>query len=223
MTAIGGVTANNTGTAAQDQAGLVGNYETFLTLLTTQLQNQSPLDPMDANQFTEQLVQYSGVEQQIKANQQMENLVAMTVANNALSSLSFVGKTVTIDGSKGNLTDGSTLTWKYEMPEDAKGTVTIRNASGEIVKIEQGISFSAGNQSYEWNGKNSAGVRMGPGSYSIQIDAIDEAGNNVAATTDQTGVVDKVDVTSSDPLLIIGEQTVSMSQIKSVAQTSTSN
>ena len=200
MTTIGGVSANNAGTAVQDQAGLVGNYETFLTLLTTQLQNQSPLDPMDANQFTEQLVQYSGVEQQIKSNQQMENLVAMTAANNALSSLSFVGKTVTIDGSKGNLTDGNTLTWKYEMPQDAKGTITIRNAGGEIVTIQQGVDFKSGAQSYEWNGKNSAGVRMAPGSYSIQIDAIDEDGANVAATTDQTGVVDKVDVSSTNPL-----------------------
>lgn len=220
MTAVGGVSAGTQGTAQKDQAGLVGNYETFLTLLTTQLKNQSPLDPMDANQFTEQLVQYSSVEQQIKANQQMENLVAMSAANNALNSLNFVGKTVTIDGSKGNLTNGGTLTYKFDMPSDAKGTVTIRNASGQVVTVKQGVEFKSGAQTYEWNGKNSAGVRMAPGTYSIQIDALDASGNNVAATTDQTGTVDKVDVSSSNPLLIIGGQAIAMSQVKSIAQTS---
>jgi flagellar basal-body rod modification protein FlgD len=219
MTAVGGVSAGTQGTAQQDQAGLVGNYETFLTLLTTQLKNQSPLDPMDANQVTEQLVQYSGVEQQIKANQQMENLVAMSAANNALNSLNFVGKTVTIDGSKGNLTNGNTLTYKFNMPSDAKGTVTIRNASGQVVTVKQGIEFKSGDQSYEWNGKNSAGVRMAPGTYSIQIDALDSNGNNVAATTDRSGKVDKVDVSGSNPLLIIEGQAIAMAQVKSIAQT----
>ncbi len=61
---------------------------------------------------------------------------------------------------------------------------------------------------------------MAPGTYSIQIDALDASGNNVAATTDQTGTVDKVDVSSSNPLLIIGGQAIAMSQVKSIAQTS---
>jgi flagellar basal-body rod modification protein FlgD len=176
---------------------------------------------MDANQFTEQLVQYSGVEQQIKANEKMQSLVAMTASSNALASLSFVGKTVTIDGSKANLTDGNTATWKFNMPEASKGTITIRNAAGNVVTTKQGIDFSSGDQSYEWNGKNSAGVRMPAGSYSIQIDAINTEGVKVSAGTDQTGKVDKVDVSGSEPLLIMGSQTVAMSQVKSIAQTST--
>ncbi|MGY4482257.1 flagellar hook assembly protein FlgD [Bradyrhizobium sp. LM3.2] len=73
-------------------ATLAGNFQTFLTLLTTQLQNQNPLDPLDTNQFTQQLVQFAGVEQQLKTNDSLSQLVTLQQTTQATQALGFVGK-----------------------------------------------------------------------------------------------------------------------------------
>jgi hypothetical protein len=87
--------ASTTSAAANAQKSLSGNFETFLTLLTTQLKNQDPLSPMDSNQFTQQLVQFSQVEQQINSNKNLESLIALTKSQSATSAVSYLGKTLT--------------------------------------------------------------------------------------------------------------------------------
>ena len=98
-------------------ATLAGNFQTFLTLLTTQLQNQNPLDPLDTNQFTQQLVQFAGVEQQLKTNDQLTSLVALQQTAQATQALDFVGKTAVVDGSTAALTNAS-ATWDLNVPTD---------------------------------------------------------------------------------------------------------
>src|SRR5689334_16773248 len=85
---------------------IAGNFQTFLTLLTTQLQNQNPLDPLDTNQFTQQLVQFASVEQQIKMNTQLQSLVSLQQTAQNSQALGFVGKTVTVKGATAPLTNG---------------------------------------------------------------------------------------------------------------------
>ncbi len=93
-------TASTDKTAAtKSSTGLADNFQTFLTLLTTQLQNQNPLDPLDTNQFTQQLVQFAGVEQQLKSNDQLKTLVALQKSAQATQALIYVGNTVAVDGS----------------------------------------------------------------------------------------------------------------------------
>src|SRR3954465_13396221 len=84
--------------------GIADNFQTFLTLLTTQLQNQNPLDPLDTNQFTQQLVQFAGVEQQLRTNDQLASLVSLQQTTQATQALGFVGKTAVVDGATTNLT-----------------------------------------------------------------------------------------------------------------------
>src|SRR5437773_28205 len=79
--------------------GIADNFQTFLTLLTTQLQNQSPLDPLDTNQFTQQLVQFAGIEQQMKGNDALTSLVSMDKSAQSTQALAFVGQKVAVDGS----------------------------------------------------------------------------------------------------------------------------
>src|SRR5712671_4819345 len=88
-------TSNSTGI---DKNTLAGNFQTFLTLLTTQLKNQNPLDPLDTNQFTAQLVQFAQVEQQLKSNDQLTTLVSLQKTAQATQALIFVGETVAVDG-----------------------------------------------------------------------------------------------------------------------------
>src|SRR3954452_8837080 len=103
--------------------GIADNFQTFLTLLTTQLQNQNPLDPLDTNQFTQQLVQFAGVEQQLKSNDQLKSLIEIEKSAQATAALAYVGNTVAVDGSTAKF-DGS-ATWNLKSDKAATATVTI--------------------------------------------------------------------------------------------------
>src|SRR4026208_2174381 len=99
------VTPTGTGTPsapianATDQATLANNFNTFLQLLTTQLKNQNPLDPLDTNQFTHQLVQCAQVEQQMRQNDRLATLISIEKSAQATVALSYVGQTVVVDGA----------------------------------------------------------------------------------------------------------------------------
>src|SRR5580704_13803409 len=108
---------------------LAGNFQTFLTLLTTQLQNQNPLDPLDTNQFTSQLVQFASVEQELKTNDQLTTLVSLQQTAQSTQALTFVGKTAVVDGSTAALTN-SQATWDISVPSNATVNVSITNPSG---------------------------------------------------------------------------------------------
>src|ERR1700742_4679470 len=92
-----------TATATQDVASkqLAGNFDTFLTLLTTQLQNQDPMNPMDSNQFTQQLVEFSQVEQQIDTNDNLKSLISLGQSRSTADAVGYLGKAVTISNGKG--------------------------------------------------------------------------------------------------------------------------
>src|SRR3982075_4425230 len=100
---------SSTGSSLTSTAGttLAGNFQTFLTLLTTQLQNQNPLSPLDTNQFTQQLVQFAGVEQQLKTNEELTSLVTLQQTAQSTQALGFVGKTAVVDGATTKLTNGA--------------------------------------------------------------------------------------------------------------------
>src|SRR5215213_10519401 len=118
-------------TSVANKASLAQNFDTFLSLLTTQLQNQNPLEPLDTNQFTQQLVQFAQVEQQLRSNDQLETLVALQKSTQASAALDFVGKTVVISGATTHLgTDGTTV-WTFSSPKPATASVTIRDSTGQ--------------------------------------------------------------------------------------------
>src|SRR6187200_3618764 len=111
-------------TGSTASTGLADNFQTFLTLLTTQLQNQNPLDPLDTNQFTQQLVQFAGVEQQLKTNDQLSNLVSLQQTMQATQALDFVGKNAVVDGSTATMTN-SAATWQLGIPTASTLTINI--------------------------------------------------------------------------------------------------
>src|SRR5246500_1830225 len=90
---------------------IAGNFQSFLELLTTQLQNQNPLDPLDTNQFTQQLVEFAGVQQQLNTNDSLATLVSLQQTAQSTQALGFVGKTAVVNGSTAGLTNGS-ATWE---------------------------------------------------------------------------------------------------------------
>ena len=104
---------------------LAGNFDTFLQLLTTQLQNQDPLDPLDTNQFTQQLVEFASVEQQVDMNTNMQTLISLQQTSEATSAMQFLGANVTLSGSTATLAAGRRRLGSLNSPSPATANVTI--------------------------------------------------------------------------------------------------
>lgn len=195
---------------------LSGNYELFLTLLTTQIQNQDPLDPLDSAEYTNQLVQYSSVEQSIQTNQYLETLVSAMEASRASSYVSYLGAEVTASGSSTMLTGGE-ANWSYNVSEAATGTVEIRNTSGALI-YSGDMEMAKGSGTYSWDGTTNSGTKADDGSYSISFKMKDSAGNTETVSTQFTGVVDEVDLSSGEAYLKIGSLRIPVSSVLSVSK-----
>jgi flagellar basal-body rod modification protein FlgD len=219
--AVSAPAANNGSSSSKSQtssnatASIANNFQTFLTLLTTQLQHQNPLDPLDTNQFTAQLVQFASVEQQMKQNEQLASLISIEKTAQSTQALAFVGNTVAVDGSKTQF-DGS-ATWNIKAPKDTNATITITNSAGQTAYTGN-FSLNQGNASFVWDGKGTDGTQWPKGSYTLSATGKDSGGNNVAISTEVQGVVDSVDLTASPPLLSIGGQTYTTDQIRRVVR-----
>jgi flagellar basal-body rod modification protein FlgD len=199
---------------------IAGNFSSFLTLLTTQLQNQNPLDPLDTNQFTQQLVQFASVEQQMNMNTQLKTLVSLQQTAQNSQALGFVGKTVTVTGTTAPLTNGQAQ-WTFNPPSPATATFTVTDSTGQTVFSKTG-TVQPGAQAFNWNGLDSNGRQWADGNYTLTITATGANGQSVAIPTTVTGVVNSVDLTQNPPLLSIGGKTYTLNQILSVQQPSSS-
>ena len=213
-------TATGTKAASTATTGIADNFQTFLTLLTTQLQNQNPLDPLDTNQFTQQLVQFAGVEQQLKQNEQLKSIVDLEKSAQATQALVYVGNNVAVDGSKAQF--DKSATWNFKSDKATTAQITITNSAGQTAYTGS-YALKQGNSSFVWDGKGNDGVQWPAGSYTVTATGKDSSGNNVAISTEVQGIVDSVDLTASPPLLSIGGQTYTTDKIKRVVrQTATS-
>ncbi len=220
MTTIGaGVTAavsNSSASSAVSGQTLANNFTTFLQLLTTQLKNQNPLDPLDTNQFTQQLVQFAQVEQQLKSNDQLATLVSLQKSAQQTQALSFVGLTVAVDGTSAELRNG-VAAWGFNISKPATATVNITNSAGATV-YSGSYSVTAGTQNFVWDGRNNSGAQQADGIYKIAITARDASGQTTAVTTETVGVVDSVDMTETPPMLTIGGSDYALDKIKRVVR-----
>jgi len=194
---------------------LAGNFQTFLTLLTTQLQNQNPLDPLDTNQFTQQLVQFAGVEQQLKTNDSLATLVTMQQTAQATQALQFVGKTAIVEGSITALSD-SKATWELNVPTTSTINISIANSAGQTVFTGTYSANAGDNQPFRWDGRGNDGTQWPDGLYKLTATAQDSTGNTVAIPTQVGGIVSAVDLTQSPPMLSINGQSYTISQIKAI-------
>jgi len=208
-------TASSTATT-----GIADNFQTFLTLLTTQLQNQNPLDPLDTNQFTQQLVQFAGVEQQLKSNDQLKSLIDIEKSAQSTQALVYVGNTVAVDGSTAQF--DTAATWNFKTEKDTTATITITSSTGQTA-FTGTYPLKQGDSSFVWDGKGNDGVQWPAGTYTMSATGKDSSGNSVAISTEVQGIVDSVDLTASPPLLSIGGQTYTTDKIKRVVRQTASS
>ncbi|MGH6829380.1 MAG: flagellar hook assembly protein FlgD [Rhizomicrobium sp.] len=213
-TSIPSSTAGTASTTGNAMNQLSGNFDTFLQLLTTQLQNQDPLDPMDTSQFTQQLVEYSQVEQQIDTNSNLQTMIGQGQSQSAAYATGYLGKTVTVGGGQGSLSGGQ-ANWTYNLAADSTSTtLTVTDANGNTVFTGPGKT-GAGDNVFTWNGNDNNGNPLPAGSYTLSVNAQNN-GTTVTSTVSSSGVVSEVDMTNGAPELLIGSVAVPLSKVTRV-------
>jgi flagellar basal-body rod modification protein FlgD len=212
-------TAASAGLAGSQQ--LAGNFDTFLQLLTTQLQNQDPLDPLDTNQFTQQLVEFASVEQQVDMNTNMQTLISLQQTSEATSAMQFLGSSVTLSGTSATLASGSPATWSLNSPSPATAQVTITGANGQVAYTGT-TSLNAGTQTYSWNGQGNNGVTWPAGQYTLAINATGASGQTVTVATQIEGTVTGVNLSQNPPQLTVNGQGYPITAVQSINSGSTS-
>ena len=201
-----------TSAAAADGKKLAEDFDDFLVLLTTQLQNQDPMDPMDSAEFTNQLVSFTAVEQQIQTNQNLETLADLSRLNNVGSVASYLGNEALIEAPSGDhTTDG--ISWQYSN-NDATESLVLRvvNEAGSTVYERTG-NTGLGVHEFNWDGYNNAGTLMEPGNYSLEISAVDDAGDTLKPGIAVQETITAVDTTGLEPMFTIGPNTVGQTSI----------
>src|SRR5712691_818300 len=156
-------------TSGTDRATIAGNFTTFLQLLTTQLKNQNPLDPLDTNQFTQQLVSFAQVEQQLKANDQLKALVALQQTAQTTQALTFVGATVSVDGATARLANHH-ASWSFSVSKPSSATIVISDQSGQTAYTGT-FTVQAGTQQFAWGGDGTDGRLWADGNFKITVTA----------------------------------------------------
>tara|TARA_B100001540_G_scaffold152449_1_gene135014 strand:+ start:59 stop:757 length:699 start_codon:yes stop_codon:yes gene_type:complete len=189
--------------SAEASAKLEEDLNRFLNLLVTQLKNQDPLDPLDANEFTSQLVQFASVEQQIYQNTNLEKMLNLQETSQISSMVDFIGQRIEFLGQKLPLEDGSSE-FSYVMPAGVKdANVNISNSSGTNVFYAE-ANASQGKHSINWDGKDKNGIQQPDGYYTILVSGKDASGNLVPVEHLVTGKVSGAGVDNGVVKLFIG-------------------
>jgi flagellar basal-body rod modification protein FlgD len=187
--------------AAKDRIGLADDFDSFLQLLTTQLKNQDPLAPLDANQFTQQLVQFSAVEQAIKTNDALGQLLSVMRGDQIARSVDYLGAEA--EGRAIRLGEGGPARVHYRLDQSAAQVrIEIYDGAGRLVATRQGET-GAGSHSLDWNAQGQSGAPLPAGLYRVEIVASDAAGQAVPVTTTIRGMVDGVEIDGDRLMLSI--------------------
>lgn len=205
---------------ASSAATLSDNFDTFLTLLTTQLQNQDPLEPMDSSEFTNQLVQYSNVEQSIQQNANLEKMISMFQTQGLTTATGYIGKEVTALTDTAYHTD-SGANWIYSLESQADTVnVVVTDASGKTVYSGTGETGS-GEHEFVWNGRDANGNPLPEGFYTLQITAKAADGTEIPNDIYLRDKVTSVEVANGQPVLVVGGMPVTLDQLAIVKTQST--
>jgi flagellar basal-body rod modification protein FlgD len=198
-------------------SSLASDQTTFLKLLTTQLKNQDPLSPMDTNQFTQQLVAMTGVQQQILSNQLLQQMVGQQ--GGLGNSVGLIGKEVKVNTGAATL-QGGDAQWHYTLPAGAaSATFTVIDAQGNTVWSEDQSGLSVGDHTFEWDGKDLTGLQRPDGTtFGLKITAKAADGSAVASQTWLQGTVSSIQQINGETVAIVDGTQVPLSLIATVEQ-----
>lgn len=200
------------------QAKLEDDLNKFLNLLVTQLKNQDPLDPMDATEFTSQLVQFASVEQQIYQNSNLEKLLNATHVNQVSNLSGYLGTTVEGVGNEFILENGQAK-FTYDLFDQAStNAIIIQDASGKVV-FTTGGELEAGQHTFQWDGKDDLGNQLPDGQYKVVIAAQDDAGLEIETEETVFGRVTAAGAEDGQVTLYMGDVAMPLGSVRSVSET----
>ena len=198
---------------AQQSVSLAEDFTQFLTLLTTQLQNQDPLSPLDSNEFTNQLVQFSQVEQGINTNSKLDDLLSLQLNGAATSALGYVGLDVQYVSAEVSLEQGQSSTIRYSLDGAATTSkINIFDEAGQLVQsvdAEKGV----GAHVFEWNGRDLLNNELPSGTYVVRVDSLDLNEDVVNTTTVVQSRVKGIEQQDGIVYALVGERAVPISEI----------
>jgi flagellar basal-body rod modification protein FlgD len=211
-TAAGATTSAQTGQAAL--TALSGNFSNFLGMLMTQLQNQDPTSPLDTNQFTQELVQFSGVEQQITTNSSLTQLIQLTQSGQVMQGTAMTGKPVTVTSNQIPLQNGKgSLT--FTAPAAGPAAIVIAGPNGQPIRSVS-LNAAAGQNSWSWDGTDNAGNTVPDGAYAVSVVGANADGSTTPLSFTVTGTATGVQNTASGLQLELGALPVAFSAVQSV-------
>jgi len=202
--------------AAENQ--LADDFSDFLNLLTIQLQNQDPLEPMDTNEFTNQIVAFTQVEQQINTNQKLDSLLSLQLGQSFSQAQNYVGNTISYVSSELNF-EGDPMTIRYGLDREASlARVNILTEDGTVI-YSQDLPKSPGANEFTWDGSLNGGGIAVPGTYSVQVDAIDLDEQPMDVTTVVSGRVRGTESQNGQIFLLVGDRAVALSNVLNTTST----
>lgn len=192
---------------------LAEDFQQFLTLLTTQLQNQDPLSPMDSTEFTNQLVQFAQVEQQINQNQKLDNLVALQLSSISSVALGYVGMDISYISSDMNYDGENPVDVTYALASEAvTAKINVYDEDGVLV-YSGDAPKSTGTNTVTWNGTKTNGESVEAGTYTVKIDALDKNNKAIENSTVVTGHVRGIETQNGVVYVLVGQRAVMISSI----------
>lgn len=171
--------ASITGTSESSLSQLSDDYETFLNLLVAQIQNQDPLEPLDATEFISQIATLTQVEQTVNTNSQLEQLRSTLALTASMSEATLIGRTVTVPASTVELdASGTPVSFSYEIEGEASSaTAIISDADGNVLRVIEELPGTAGTlNQVSWDGLDDGGALLPAGNYTISMAALDATG-----------------------------------------------
>jgi len=205
----------NAATSTAQSSKFGGDFNTFLTLLTTQIKNQSPTDPLDTNQMTNQLVQFASVEQQIAMNQNLQRLLALEQTSQLTASAPLIGQKVSVEAEQITLQSG---TGSLNLPAagaSQTALVTIRG-SGDRVLRQETVPLGSVPKTWSWDGKGSDGLALPDGAYKVSVTGVAIGGKPEALPFTTVGKVTGAERAGGDLKLLLGQLQVSFDKLRNV-------
>lgn len=217
---VSAVSAGSGAVVKSSSQSLAANFDNFLHLLTTQLQNQDPLAPMDANSFTSQLVQFASVEQAIQSNTKLAELGQAVQSSATASAMGMLGQQATASTDRIALGSAGNASIRYRLAEAAATVqVSVLDDKGHVVRTAAGGS-GTGDNLLQWDGTDAAGRRLAAGEYTVRVDATRVDGTKVGVEQFVTGTVQGIEPKDGLIDLVIDGAAVPLSAVRIVRQAS---
>lgn len=192
--------------------------DAFMKLMLTQMKHQDPTNPMQAHEMASQLAAFTSVEQLQNLNSTMDSLKKAQAPMQQFEALNFIGKSVAGDRSELTRVKGDTNhSFQYKLMKEAEDVkLRVKNPQGEVVREFSLKNLKAGANSIDWNGQDERGIEQPPGTYSLSIEATDSMGKKIGVETKFDGLITGVNYTSEGPLLLVGQQSVKLSDVRKI-------